>query len=221
MVGVERSTLRKAGAIQKFEKSKIEDAARCLDLKLRPLPAAHATAPGVSYLPKVSQRAGSALMPNIRVVVRRSDCEDHDVSASEGHLNERAEEKKEEAQQNARLSESSSAAAAVAAAGGAVATVKGETRSTAANEVPQARRNGSIPTIHSTDENVNNGKRDSHHGPSRSGAAVKKMHQKDVDVTKQAGVIQADRTDHESWDAQRSGLADSVRGWCCWRRLRR
>lgn len=153
-------------------------------------------------------------MPNIRVNVRRSDCEENDVSASERHLNERAEEMKEEEAQNARCGDDTVVAVD--------ATLEGETSTAAAA--------GNGVHHHSNGAPARGDGPDSAAPPTvAAGAGIVELDgtetqngelQEPSELKKQTSMIQAERTDHESWDA-RTGLGEAGGGWCCWKRSER
>lgn len=130
-------------------------------------------------------------MPNIRVNVRRSDCEENDVSASKNHLSELAEERKaetdavpeepiaelsaEKPKENDALSESKTG---IVSEGGGPESEEG--------------------ALASESEDAESGALDQ------------------PELSKQGSVIKAERTDHASWDA-RTGLGKAVGGLCCWK----
>lgn len=143
---------------------------------------------------------GLAAMPNIRVKVRRSDCEENDVSASERHLNERAEERKVEEEQSARLG------GAHAQDGGVLAAAPASNNGPPNTKIDHAAATSSSQAAPSAALGTEEGKEGTLEG---------------VQLKKQTSIIQAERTDDESWDAKKTGLGDAVGGWCCCCRRRR
>lgn len=135
-------------------------------------------------------------MPNIRVDVRRTDCEESDVSASHRHLNERAEERKEEDKQSARAKMEMAAA------------VESPEQGTGAGAPSQ---NGN--TAHSNGTSAP--------GEEQEGEPKVLERPEAPGLLTQTSIIQAERTDNETHDAREGQGGDRGGWWCCWRRQER
>ena len=185
-------------------------------------------------------RFALASMPHIRVEVKRSDCEENDVSASKHHLNERAEERKEEEEQIARCGETRAAAAAAAAAAATVAAAVAAPAVAAINGTVAAEGSSTVEANDISNNNVSDLKNCDVVGrasdattaittaPATVAAPGENPSSKQGEgggettletLEKQTSMIQADRTDGENWDAKDLGKTSG--GCWCWRWRRR
>lgn len=181
-------------------------------------------------------RKKACSMPNI--VFARSDCEENDVSRSEKHLNERAEERKEEEEENARNTHTVVANATIfeEKRGEEGVGITTENAPTAVPARDPAVTSGVGVSAAAMPKNPTTTINFSATGttvvPAAAAAAAgENGEQKDPVAEEEEGkapetvkqhssIIQAERTDDESWDAK-AGLGEAVGGWCCWRRNRR